>query len=92
MKEDTVIKKKKEITTTQDFHAGNFETVFENKRKITKEYNVLSPALGRGAFGEVRKAVHRETGHYRAIKIVFKNANTEEDIKRMLEEVTCLIL
>ena len=64
--------------------------VFENKNKIAKEYNILWPPLGQGAFGEVRKCVQRETGHIRAVKIIFKDNATEEELKRILREVEIL--
>lgn len=41
--------------------------------KINEEY-LLGETLGQGAFGTVRKAVHKVTGQERAIKIL-KNVN-----------------
>jgi calcium-dependent protein kinase len=38
------------------------DTVNEKSGKITKEYNLVSPPLGKGAYGEVRKAIHKTTG------------------------------
>lgn len=64
--------------------------VTENKGRITKEYNVLMPVLGKGAFGEVRQAVHRETGMVRAIKIINNDAINEEEKKRIVGEVEIL--
>ena len=75
------------VTSTQNFNPGNFALINENKNKITREYNVLSPALGRGAFGEVRQAIHRETGMVRAIKIVFKEISKPNDLSRIVKEV-----
>ena len=46
-----------EVKTKEDF-LRELDFVQENKVRITKEYNVLSPPLGRGAFGEVRKNNH----------------------------------
>ena len=31
---------------------------------------MLTPPIGKGTFGECRKAIHKETGHVRAIKIM----------------------
>lgn len=45
---------KKEIHTKGEFAIGVLDMVPENKNKVSKEYNVLSPPLGKGAFGEVR--------------------------------------
>lgn len=78
---------KKKVTNKDQFNVGRSEIVVENKNKITREYNVLSPALGRGAFGEVRQAIHRETGMVRAIKIVFKESSKPEDLRRIVREV-----
>lgn len=41
--------KQKEVKTTGDF-LKELDFVTENKVRITKEYNVLSPPLGRGTF------------------------------------------
>ena len=35
------------------------DTVFEKDGKVTKDYTLLSPPLGKGAYGEVRKAIHK---------------------------------
>lgn len=34
---------------------------------------MLSPPIGKGAYGEVRKALHKTTGILRAVKIISKN-------------------
>ena len=78
---------KKEIHSKGEFALGVLDMVPENKNKVSKEYNVLSPPLGRGAFGEVRQAIHRETGLIRAIKIVFKESSKPEDLARIVKEV-----
>lgn len=80
----------KAITNVQDLNMGAANFVHENKNKISKEYNILSPALGKGAFGEVRKCVQRETGHIRAVKIIFKDKAFEDELKRILREVEIL--
>jgi serine/threonine protein kinase len=43
-----------------------------------------------GAFGEVRKAIHKQTGMFRAIKVVFKSNLTEEETERLLYEMEIL--
>jgi calcium-dependent protein kinase len=78
------------ISTAEDLKLGAGNLVFENKNKISKEYNILWPPLGQGAFGEVRKCVQRETGQVRAVKIIFKDNATEEELKRILREVEIL--
>jgi calcium-dependent protein kinase len=47
--------------------------------KITKDYSLINPALGSGAFGEVRKAIHKTSGLTRAIKIITKEKISEEE-------------
>lgn len=81
---------KKTITNASELNIGAAGLVFENKNKISKEYNILWPPLGNGAFGEVRKCVQRETGHIRAVKIIFKDQATEEEVRRILREVEIL--
>ncbi len=41
------------------FEAGNL--VNEKMGKISKDYTLLNPPLGRGSYGEVRKAIHKTT-------------------------------
>lgn len=61
-----------------------------NTGDITKEYTIMSPALGRGAFGEVRKAKHGRTGVVRAVKILKKKNCDEEEQRKFLAEVSIL--
>lgn len=83
-------KHKKSVKNRDDFNLGMGEIVRENKSKITKEYNLLSPPLGKGAFGEVRRAINRETGITRAVKIIQKSGCPEAEIKRIVKEVEIL--
>ena len=46
--------------------------------KINDEY-LLGETLGQGAFGTVRKAVHKLTGQERAIKILKKGNKMNEN-------------
>jgi calcium-dependent protein kinase len=41
------------------FSTGDF--VQGKQGKINKDYTLLNPPLGKGAFGEVRKAIHKTT-------------------------------
>ena len=94
--EDAIIQAKespqkpKVISNASDLNFGTSNMVFENKNKISKEYNILWPPLGQGAFGEVRKCVQRETGQVRAVKIIFKDNATDEELKRIQREVEIL--
>lgn len=65
-------------------------TVFRNPNKITKEYGISTEQLGKGAFGEVRTAVHLESNQQRAVKIVYKHECSQEDQKKILNEVEVL--
>lgn len=67
---------------------GDF--VIKNKNKITSEYKVFTPPIGKGAYGEVRKALHLKTNAYRAIKMVSKKDLSMIDKKHILKEITVL--
>ena len=54
--------------------------------KINEEYR-LGETLGQGAFGTVRKAVHKVTGQERAIKILKKR---QQDERKLFLEVSIL--
>ena len=56
------------------------------KGSISKEYAFGKP-LGSGSFGTVREAVHKQTGHTRAVKILKKS---EQDEEKLLLEVDIL--
>lgn len=64
--------------------------LIENKRKITEAYDVLSPPLGSGAYGEVRKAKFKTNGELRAVKIITKASQTKEEQDRLINEVDIL--
>lgn len=63
--------------------------------RITRDYTLLNPPLGNGnsstyrlgAYGEVRKAVHRQTGALRAVKIIHKSQTSKEEQDRLMNEV-----
>lgn len=65
-------------------------TVFRNSNKITKEYKIWIDQIGKGAFGEVRKALHLESGEFRAVKIIYKHECSVEEQKKILNEVEIL--
>ena len=64
--------------------------VIQNKNKITNEYKVFTPAIGKGAYGEVRRALHLKTNSYRAIKMVSKKDLSMIDKKHILKEIMVL--
>lgn len=65
-------------------------TVYRNTNKIRDEYKIWMDQMGKGAFGEVRKALHLESGVYRAIKIIYKEQMIPEDHKKILNEIEIL--
>lgn len=67
-----------------------FNTVYKNSNKITKDYKIWIDQMGKGAFGEVRKALHLESGNMRAVKIVYKHECSTEEQKKILNEVEVL--
>lgn len=73
-----------------DFKISASTFVREQHGKITDFYNLLSPPLGQGAFGEVRKATHKQTQMARAVKIIVKSSATKEEQERLINEVNVL--
>jgi len=80
----------KEINSLKDFKINHTDFISEKSGKIENEYSLLSPAIGRGAYGEVRRAVHKKTNVLRAVKIIFKDAADKEDQERLINEVNIL--
>ena len=64
--------------------------VTEGTGDIKKIYTLLSPPIGRGAFGEERKAIHNATKIERAVKIYRKEEFQDEELKRFINEVEIL--
>lgn len=62
----------------------------ENNNKITKNYKIWAEVLGRGAYGEVRKALHISTNEMRAIKIIYKNDCSADDQQSIFKEINIL--
>lgn len=68
--------------------AGLF--VVKNENCFHEEYKV-GKVLGSGAFGEVRRAIHRESGEIRAVKIFRKDlAQNEASQRKLREEIDIL--
>ena len=67
-----------------------FDLVYENTNNIRKEYSIDPQVLGRGAFGEVRKAVHCATREVRAIKIIYKQGCPKEEQALIFDEIEIL--
>lgn len=84
-----------------NFNIANLVT--EKLGKINKDYTLLNPPIGKGsslltpsfnnlaiqgAFGEVRKAIHKKTGLMRAVKII--NKTSKEEQEKLVNEVNVL--
>jgi len=80
----------KEIHSLKDFKITHSDFISEKSGNIEKEYSLLSPPIGRGAYGEVRRAVHKKTNVLRAVKIIFKDYSDKEDQERLINEVNIL--
>lgn len=79
-----------EVTAVKNADNLVINTVYKNSNKITKEYKIWIDQVGKGAFGEVRKALHLESGEFRAVKIVYKQECSPEEQKKILKEVDIL--
>jgi len=64
--------------------------VISNSGNVEKEYNLINPPLGQGAFGEVRKAIHKSSNLERAVKIIYKDKSNPEELAKIKDEVTIL--
>lgn len=64
--------------------------VSQNTENIYKVYKILSPALGKGAYGEVRKALHLQTQEYKAIKMLTLDEWALSVKKRTINEINIL--
>jgi len=67
-----------------------YDLVPENFNEISKEYKIKDEPLGRGAYGEVRKAINVSTNELRAIKIIYKKNCSQEEQARIFKEITIM--
>ena len=81
------MKKNMPSTDNVNFDGGNF--IMEKKGKITNDYEMLM-VLGKGSYGEVRKAFHKLTGDQRAVKIFKKDDCDETFLKSLQNEINML--
>ena len=58
--------------------------IIHKKNNISKEY-ILGKTLGKGAFAQVRLAVHKATKQNRAVKIINKK---KVDMQELLTEIS----
>ena len=63
--------------------------VSKTQEKLRKIYKIGS-TLGTGAFGEVRKCMHRETHVHRAVKLIKKQDMDDEEKRLLFNEINIL--
>lgn len=73
--------------TNTSFNPMKYDHVISNTGNIEQEYELISPPLGQGAFGEVRKAIHRASGLERAVKIIYKDKSDPVELAKIIDEV-----
>lgn len=54
------------------------------------DYYKIGPTLGEGAFGQVSKVTHRQTGITRAMKTLKKSSLIKEEEQRLFSEMNIL--
>ena len=64
--------------------------VSQNHENLYKVYKILFPPLGRGAYGEVRKAIHLKTGETRAIKMLMLQEVNAQSKRKLINEVNVM--
>lgn len=65
-------------------------TFYKNTNDITEQYNIFPITLGKGSFAEVKKAYHKPTGTYRAVKIINKVAMSKSEQIDVRNEIQVL--
>ena len=75
------------ITDVTNFVA---DYVPQNSNKITQDYKVSLEVVGRGAFGEIRRALHIPTQEMRIVKIIYKNDSDSNHTKSVFQEIHTL--
>ena len=69
------------------FNPVKYDHVIANEGNVEKEYKLITPPLGQGAFGEVRKAIHKASGLERAVKIIYKDKSDPVELAKIKDEV-----
>jgi len=73
--------------TTLTISSHNF--IHMNEGNI-KNFYKISSCIGRGAYGEVRKCLSKETNALRAVKIINKKFLEENERQKLLSEISIL--
>jgi calcium-dependent protein kinase len=63
--------------------------VIANSKTFQEVYR-MGKVIGSGAFGEVRRAIHRDTNEARAVKIFRKEMATESSKNKLMQEINIL--
>jgi len=79
-----------DLETLKNFNILPAHFIRKNTGKVTDDYNFLSPPIGRGAFGEVRKAIHNASNITRAIKIIARRHAEKEQEEVLMNEVSII--
>jgi calcium-dependent protein kinase len=77
------------ITEVSSFKVTKSALVGENEGSIFAEYELVGAPIGKGEFGEVRKAIHRKTKITRAVKVIYKQHDPKEE-EKLINEVNIL--
>ena len=73
------------------FNPVKYDHVIANSGNVEAEYKLITPPLGQGAFGEVRKAIHKSSGLERAVKIIYKDKSDPVELAKIKDEVRFII-
>jgi calcium-dependent protein kinase len=74
---------------TKDIKINHENFVKENTGNI-KEFYKISSCIGRGAYGEVRKCLHKQSLSMRAVKIINKKYLEDDEREKLLTEINIL--
>jgi len=72
------------VKTKQDFCVTRENLISKNENRILDDYEMdlnKNRILGKGTFGQVQKAVDKQTGITRAVKILIKESFNETELK-----------
>ncbi|CAD8184760.1 unnamed protein product [Paramecium octaurelia] len=78
------------IKDVAHFTISSHGMVAEKHGSIARDYTLLKPPIGKGVFGEVRKAIHKVTNQVRAIKVISKVKASKAEVERLRIEIEIL--
>jgi len=80
----------REITSVDEFKLNFRDFIGYKTGTIHDEYTLLDPPIGKGSFGEVRRAIHIKSNITRAVKIIRIESMTNEEQERVKNEINVL--